>query len=584
MTIDFGKINEETEKEPTILETALAYRSMGFSILPVQQNKRPYIKWEPYQKEKPTIEQIKAWWKRWPQANVALITGAISNNLVVADADSAIGLDKLNELIPEGLQFPMAATPGNGYHLYFYSENGLGNAARFIKDCDFRAEGGYVVAPPSRGLNGKSYYWVPGHELLNDIVPPALPKAIEKALSTIEAPTESKKPPEWHNELAKGVNEGNRHGAMSQLIGRYIIKGLTDEEILPLVESIDAKNNPPLAQEESLLKFIQGVRRTHERKERPEPKGGPSMADLRLYMDMDIRPGQSFTSRNVCDGLGAYQREHKKIVYAYLSRLAQEGTLKKDKYIHGGFRKPLEIPGYDLGSAIQANELFGVNLPLDLHNLLKIEPNQLVAISGRYDAGKSAFVWHTIALNYEQHKIVHFSSPEWDADAIKVRMDELGIPRPHPNIRCYPMEQGYEDLIPNEQCIVLVDYIRAATGDFADIDRQFHRIFENLHGGVCFTAIQKHPGLDRPVGGQFAIHAPHHVILLDKIKRGYVCKVFKSKSEKDLEGLFRIFTFTDGRQLVPRMDNWKKGEIKWEEPKEVPNDNNDNDDNNDNEK
>ena len=58
-------------------------------------------------------------------------------------------------------------------------------------------------------------------------------------------------------------------------------------------------------------------------------------------------------------------------------------------------------------------------------------------------------------------------------------------------------------------------------------------------------------------------------------------KIVKSKSEKDLEGLFRFFTFSaDNRQLIPRMDTWKRGEIKWEKPK----DNNDNRDNNDNKK
>jgi hypothetical protein len=297
---------------------------------------------------------------------------------------------------------------------------------------------------------------------------------------------------------------------------------------------------------------------------------------------MDVRPGQAFTSRNACDGLGAYQREHKKVVYMYLSRLADEGVIKKDKYLHGGFRRPLGILPHSLGGAVRADKIFQIKLPLDLHSLLKIEHNQLIGLPGRYDAGKSAFEFHTMALNYEDHRIVHFSSPEWDADSIKIRMDELGIPRPHPNIMCYPMEQGWEDLIPAEPCIVLVDYLRAASGDFSDIDRQFYRILENLHGGVCFAAIQKHPGLDRPIGGQFGVHAPHHVILLDKGRRDYVCKIFKSKSEKDLEGLFRFFTFSaDGRQLVPRMDTWKRGEIKWERPKDNK-DNRDNDDHNDN--
>jgi hypothetical protein len=167
-------------------------------------------------------------------------------------------------------------------------------------------------------------------------------------------------------------------------------------------------------------------------------------------------------------------------------------------------------------------------------------------------------------LNYRRKKILHFSSPEWDQEAIKQRMDELGIERPHPNILCYPMLEGYEDLIPNEPCIVLVDYIRTNDSPY-EIDRQFHRILQNLHGGVAFAAIQKHPGIDKPTGGQFAVHAPHHVILLDKLKDGdaYVCKIFKSKSDRDLEGVYRVFKF-EGRKLIPLMKEWKKGQIVWE--------------------
>ena len=184
-------------------------------------------------------------------------------------------------------------------------------------------------------------------------------------------------------------------------------------------------------------------------------------------------------------------------------------------------------------------------------------------------------------LNYRSHKIIHFSSSEWDQNAIKKRMDELHIERPHPNVLSYQMLEGYEDLIPQEPCIVLVDYIRTQD-DPRDIDRQFYRILRNLNGGVAFAAIQKHPGLDKPTGGQFAVHAPHHVILLDKLKdsNAFICKIFKTKSEKDLEGLFRVFGFKEGRCLIPCMTTWKKGEIKWTSTK----DNEDNEDNQDNKK
>jgi hypothetical protein len=131
------------------------------------------------------------------------------------------------------------------------------------------------------------------------------------------------------------------------------------------------------------------------------------------------------------------------------------------------------------------------------------------------------------------------------------------------------MQEGYEDLIPPEPCITLVDYIRTNDSPY-EIDRQFHRIFQNLQGGVCIAAIQKHPGIDRPTGGQFAIHASHHVVLLDKLKdSGYICKIFKTKSERDLEGLYRTFGFKEGRRLTPYMKGWKKGNIKFNKENDI---------------
>jgi len=95
----------------------------------------------------------------------------------------------------------------------------------------------------------------------------------EELLPPVKNATSAKKisnPPGWQNELLKGVGKGKRHDAMKSLIGRYIAKSLADEEILPLVQAIDVKNNPPLAEEENLLTFIQSIRRTHNRNHPPQ--------------------------------------------------------------------------------------------------------------------------------------------------------------------------------------------------------------------------------------------------------------------------------------------------------------------------
>ena len=115
--------------------------------------------------------------------NVGIRTGEISN-LVVVDIDchddAANGYDSLKEMARQGFKIPtgnhrrgcgIAITPSGGMHLYFTLREGdkLKNSSGLIAPgIDIRAEGGYVVAPPSKTEDG-SYYWVQYPEQLSPI-------------------------------------------------------------------------------------------------------------------------------------------------------------------------------------------------------------------------------------------------------------------------------------------------------------------------------------------------------------------------------------------------------------------------------
>ena len=148
------------------LQAALQYQKAGFSVIPVKPNKKPYIKWQKYQKEKASENQIKKWWQRWPEANPAIVTGEISG-VDVVDVDNEAGWKALNEFLIDSLITPISKTPAGGYHVYFKHQAGLSNGVRIIEGCDLRTNGGYVLAPPSRAeyeKNGKhirgDYQWL----------------------------------------------------------------------------------------------------------------------------------------------------------------------------------------------------------------------------------------------------------------------------------------------------------------------------------------------------------------------------------------------------------------------------------------
>jgi hypothetical protein len=119
-------------------------------------------------------EVITGWWRRWPQANVAVRTGAVSG-LVVVDVDPPHGgHDSLDALIAEHGPLPptlTVGTGGGGRHLYFvHPGEPVANSAgsRLGPGLDVRGDSGYVLAPPSRHASGGAYYWLE----TNEIAPP----------------------------------------------------------------------------------------------------------------------------------------------------------------------------------------------------------------------------------------------------------------------------------------------------------------------------------------------------------------------------------------------------------------------------
>ena len=179
------------------LESALKYHQMGFSVIPIRPNKRPFLTtWAEYQKKKPTEDSIKKWWGTWPNANPGIVTGAISG-LMVVDVDSEQGHDELNKLLPDSLITPTSRTPSGGWHYYFAYQNGLPNKARIMKDCDIRTDGGYIIAPPSQNEKGK-YAWIEGLSI-SEVSPAAMPKLLYKQMHSStrgEAPSSVPKCPQ----------------------------------------------------------------------------------------------------------------------------------------------------------------------------------------------------------------------------------------------------------------------------------------------------------------------------------------------------------------------------------------------------
>jgi hypothetical protein len=104
---------------------------------------------------------IKQWWAQTPDANIGIATGKDSG-VVVLDVDGPQGDKFLAEMESKHGSLPRTwqVKTGKGRHLYFrYPQNAtkVKSVARPKLGLDVRADGGYVVAPPSSHESGRRY-------------------------------------------------------------------------------------------------------------------------------------------------------------------------------------------------------------------------------------------------------------------------------------------------------------------------------------------------------------------------------------------------------------------------------------------
>jgi len=138
------------------------YYDCNLSIIPCI-GKQACIKWKTYQKEVPSSKIVSSWCKQYPNANIGVVTGEISN-LTVVDIDSGKP-EIINQTIERFGDTPIKVqTPSGGLHLY-YSYNNEKCLTRIDGlPIDIRSEGGYIIAPPSYNAEKeKPYLFIEGN-------------------------------------------------------------------------------------------------------------------------------------------------------------------------------------------------------------------------------------------------------------------------------------------------------------------------------------------------------------------------------------------------------------------------------------
>ncbi len=142
------------------LRQALAYARHGWPVFPVVPGEKIPATPRGFKDATTDEAQIRAWWAASPGRNIGIATGRPGPDVIDVDqhGKAGNGFAAWNRAKREGLvNGPLAIvrTPSGGMHAY-YAGTGQRSAKIASKHLDFRAAGGYVVAPHST-VNGRPY-------------------------------------------------------------------------------------------------------------------------------------------------------------------------------------------------------------------------------------------------------------------------------------------------------------------------------------------------------------------------------------------------------------------------------------------
>jgi len=527
-----------------MLKEALEYEKAGYSIIPVKPDKRPLIPWEKYQKEKASPEQIQEWWKKWPSANIGIITGQLSNLLVI-DTDTPEATLRVQEMLPEALEVPCQTTPSGGMHFIFEHIPGLPNRARIQEGIDLRTEGGYFVASPSVNGNGKSWQWIVSPL---DVTPPPAPVTIGGLLKNLhliykESQKITSQQVTQVTTSHKLFLKGSRDDDLFH-VANALIKGGSNINVARQVLEILANNcQPPFPKNEIDIKIMSAIKRA-ERKEKNITE------DLRVWVESQEGHWKVTEYHRESQ---VVTKEDKHATIMAIKRLCEQGVIEKYGKERGIYRK-VENQSREIDWYNANDKALDLKWPFKIEELVEIMPKNIIIVAGEKNAGKTAFLLNFCQMNMGK-EIHYFSSEMADSELKKrlVKFSDMPLKK--------WLEIDFRDRMSDFHDVIYPDAINII--DFLEIYEEFYKvglfirnIFDKLRNGICIIAIQKNPGVDWGLGGARSLEKAR---LYLSISRGRI-KIVSGKNRKNddvnADMLEMDFKLVQGAKFIQKSENW----------------------------
>lgn len=276
----------------TMIDLIKEYMSSGWSVLPVKpEEKRPYMtNWLQYTHERATDKMVENWFRSLSGAGVGAVTGKISN-IVVLDVENYCPTS-IEDLLKKYPTQMVAKTGSGGYHLFYQYPRNVGkisNRVKIFEGADLRADGGFIVLPPTIHPNGNKYEWIKKGPL------GAFPMAFLDLESKPTIQNEG-----WIVEALRGVSEGGRNDTCARLAGYFFKKGMSYDIVEAMLLEWNEHNDPPMP--------IKEVRTTIKSIERSHAGVGEQFTSVQFEDDKqnDIENGSTFDVMKISDYVKGY--------------------------------------------------------------------------------------------------------------------------------------------------------------------------------------------------------------------------------------------------------------------------------------
>lgn len=535
-----------------LVDEALHYSQIGLSVIPVKPDKKPYIKWEDFQKRKSTPEEIRRWWKKWPPAMIGIVTGPISE-IDVVDTDNQEADEELQSYLSDSFVCPTQRTPSGGKHYLFAHAEGICNSNdRSHFNFHVRGEGGYFIAAPSiNGTKGR-YQWMDGLSI-EEVAPPPMPDALYKELISSYAlgykgAVTDKSSSVTNRDISLHpvtlAEEGTRDHAIFHLANFLVKGGCPEQEAFQYLEIFAKSCNPKFPLNEMRQKVKSAMKRDWARQR--------NMAQW-VEEWVSVTSGY-FSVTELYNSLQNVTSDIKTNVRQILHRLCEENSpiLERHPQKNGVYR--LVNRGCDEIDFLNAStNTMDLSYPFGEEKYIKTLPKSIGVVAGVFDAGKTAYLLNFAKLNMERHEIFYFSS-EMGPNEFRMRLENFELPLSEWKFKPYERSSNFSDVIrPDDVNIV----------DFLEIHDEFYRvggmikdIFDKLRNGIALIALQKNPGASFGLGGARGLEKPRFYLNLEPGK-AYIVKAKNWVGQENPNGLTLDFKLVGGCKFLKTVD-WHK--------------------------